>query len=360
MATETKNYSYPKPEVEEFYDINQFNMAMDMIDNNMKDRQDEQESHFNNTVLHTTAEEKNVWNGIYGKSTGYTDKAIANLIGSAPETLDTLGEVAKVIQENQDIVEALNGAIGAKVSRAELEAHESNGDIHYTKNRIVDLIYPVGSIYQSSKAVSPATLFGGTWQQIKDVVLVAAGNTFLAGTAGGSASHTLSVANMPAHNHTFAGAAVTSGGRSVAPTATFTGTAVNTGNQSANHTHSIPKLSGTAASAGAHTHKIDIGKATFSNSAIGTDYGGVLQYNNSFTSDSAGAHTHSITTTANTTGNASAGHTHSTTAKGTVALANTAHTHSVTAAGTIGTTGSSAAINHMPPYKVMYVWERTA
>lgn len=54
--------------------------------------------------------------------------------------------------------------------------------------------YPVGSIYMSSVATSPAELFGGTWTQISDKFLMAAGDTYAAGTEGGRESVTLSAA----------------------------------------------------------------------------------------------------------------------------------------------------------------------
>lgn len=47
--------------------------------------------------------------------------------------------------------------------------------------------YPVGSIYLSTFSTSPSSLFGGTWEQIKDVFLLAAGDTYTAGSTGGSA-----------------------------------------------------------------------------------------------------------------------------------------------------------------------------
>lgn len=52
-----------------------------------------------------------------------------------------------------------------------------------------DTIYPVGSIYMSVNATSPETLFGGTWVQIEDTFLLAAGSSFAAGTSGGAQSH---------------------------------------------------------------------------------------------------------------------------------------------------------------------------
>lgn len=54
----------------------------------------------------------------------------------------------------------------------------------------VDDIYPVGSIYMSVNSTNPGTLFGGTWEQLKDVFLLTAGDTYTAGTTGGSDAHT--------------------------------------------------------------------------------------------------------------------------------------------------------------------------
>lgn len=66
---------------------------------------------------------------------------------------------------------------------------------------IADIIYPVGSIYLSVNSTDPSTIFGGTWEQIKDQFLLSAGDTYTAGTTGGSATHTLTVDEIPAHNH---------------------------------------------------------------------------------------------------------------------------------------------------------------
>lgn len=67
---------------------------------------------------------------------------------------------------------------------------------------IVDLVYPVGSYYWSSNATSPSELFGGTWEQIKDRFVLAAGDSYSVGSSGGEATHTLTVNEMPSHSHT--------------------------------------------------------------------------------------------------------------------------------------------------------------
>lgn len=66
---------------------------------------------------------------------------------------------------------------------------------------LLNLIYPVGSIYISVNSTSPHDLFGGTWEQIKDRFLLACGSTYANGATGGEAFHTLTVDEMPNHRH---------------------------------------------------------------------------------------------------------------------------------------------------------------
>ena len=68
-------------------------------------------------------------------------------------------------------------------------------------------IYPVGSIYMSVNSTSPATLFGGTWVQIKDTFLLSAGDTYNAGNTGGEATHKLTTAELPNITGTVVGSA---------------------------------------------------------------------------------------------------------------------------------------------------------
>lgn len=79
-------------------------------------------------------------------------------------------------------------------------------------NEIANIIYPVGSIYMSVNSTSPATLFGGTWEQLKDKFLLGAGDTYSAGTTGGEAEHTLTIDEMPSHSHKQQGSTTTGTG----------------------------------------------------------------------------------------------------------------------------------------------------
>ena len=62
---------------------------------------------------------------------------------------------------------------------------------------------------------SPGTLFGGTWQRIQDRFLLAAGSSYPAGGMGGAASVTLSLSQIPTHDHSIPYKAVSGNKRGV-------------------------------------------------------------------------------------------------------------------------------------------------
>lgn len=62
--------------------------------------------------------------------------------------------------------------------------------------------FPVGfgGFFQND----PNSIYAGTtWAQKKDVFILAAGNTYPAGSTGGEAEHVLTVDEMPSHEHLF-------------------------------------------------------------------------------------------------------------------------------------------------------------
>lgn len=61
----------------------------------------------------------------------------------------------------------------------------------------VDILHPIGSVWLSNSSTSPASLFGGTWTQLTNAVLRAATSTGYIG----SDTHTLTINEMPSHNH---------------------------------------------------------------------------------------------------------------------------------------------------------------
>lgn len=130
------------------------------------------------------------------------------------------------------------------------------------RDEVGSVYYPVGSIYMSVLSTSPATLFGGTWVQIKDTFLLCAGGKYSAGSTGGSAD-----------------AKVIS------------------------HSHDIPSLNGITNEAGSHDHNIRTRTGIASGESGFLAVGGVTYDGRSPTPiEDGGSHQHTVTIDASTTG----------------------------------------------------------
>lgn len=92
-------------------------------------------------------------------------------------------------------------AIGKVAEKDNTVEIANNWELEIHGKKLIDYIYPVGSIYMSVNATSPANLFGGSWTQLKDRFLLGAGSTYTGGSTGGAATHKLTVAEMPKHAH---------------------------------------------------------------------------------------------------------------------------------------------------------------
>ena len=66
--------------------------------------------------------------GALTEAKNYADDAIAALVNGAPETLDTLDELAAALKDNKDIVDVLNQSIGAKADKSALAAIATSGN----------------------------------------------------------------------------------------------------------------------------------------------------------------------------------------------------------------------------------------
>ena len=170
----------------------------------------------------------------------------------------------------------------------------------------------VGMIIQSTTLDTEAkviAIYGGTsWTKIEGRFLLGTSPSYAVNATGGEATHKLTTPEMPSHSH-----------------------GLN------NHTHIIPALSGTTNTAGSHTHNskdywvANSGKGTAGycggsgTSAVLGDLNDIMY--------ASGSHSHTVTTKSNTTSGNS---------------------------GSTATTGSGTAHNNMPPYKAVYIWERTA
>lgn len=104
--------------------------------------------------------------GTYQQSTGYTDLQIANLIGGAPTTLDTLKEIADAMAENASVVQSLDAAIGSKADGTEFSTHANNSTIHITasERNAWDSVYRLDGSTLSSQTGLLSSLATGVYQ----------------------------------------------------------------------------------------------------------------------------------------------------------------------------------------------------
>ena len=72
----------------------------------------------------------------------YVKDRIASLIDSAPETLDTIGEIALEIHKNQNVVDALNTAIADKADKSEIPSIEGLASEEYVNDAISKIEIP--------------------------------------------------------------------------------------------------------------------------------------------------------------------------------------------------------------------------
>lgn len=102
------------------------------------------------------ASETYVQNAVADKATtSYVDTKVANLVNSAPTTLDTLGELATALQNNSGTVETLNNAIGNKANASDVTA---------LSNRVTTAENSITSL-QSGKA-DKSELFSGSYNDL--------------------------------------------------------------------------------------------------------------------------------------------------------------------------------------------------
>lgn len=247
-----------------------------------------------------------------------------------------------------------------------------------------DKVYPVGSIYLSMGNTNPQLLFGGVWSKIGGRFLIGADNTYVAGTKGGSSSHSITVGEMPIHTHSVS--VSEAGGHTHMTTVSTIGNhthGVSVGS-AGNHSHSA-----TTSRAGDHSH--NRGTMEISGQVHAHNHASIAQAacNGAFAWDDGNGRnidtggwngqgggfnfyaSRSWTGVTNTTGghnhtletSESGNHSHS----GTASAAGS-HTHTVSNATngqhshtvTVGNTGGGAPFNTLPPYLVCYMWQRTA
>lgn len=207
------------------------------------------------------------------------------------------------------LVAALRGAFAYSVND---KKPNSSGNIDYRLLNFND-IYPVGSIYMSANNANPATLFGGTWEQIAGGrCLIGANSDYALGATGGEATHLLNANEIPGHNHSVS-ISNSGGHKHNRGTMEITGTFAGDDSARAGHHGEYP----TGAFYDAGRIDLDLDSSGGSGTRVG------FRASRAWTGETneAGGHSHSCS---------------------------------------IGSTGGGQAHNNMQPYLVVNIWKRTA
>ena len=107
--------------------------------------------------------------------------------------------------EAEDIVPTIEEIVEPVIQETTISAIAENSyvkDGDEIKQLIFEMTHPIGSIIYTSNSANPSTyLGGGTWTQIEGRFLLGASSSYAAGSTGGSATHTLTVNELPSHTH---------------------------------------------------------------------------------------------------------------------------------------------------------------
>lgn len=182
-------------------------------------------------------------------NTEFVHGVISDLVNGAPTALDTLQELASALGNDPNFATTVLNKIGEKESKTDAQIEHKrlqdaiptkvsqlSNDSGYQKTAeipiasqtqngymskddkakldgIVDMFYPVGTVYATTASKKPEFMNYGTWEQFaQGRTLVGAGKgmdsnnlamTFNTGDSGGEYKHQLTVREMPAHRISF-------------------------------------------------------------------------------------------------------------------------------------------------------------
>ena len=116
-------------------------------------------------------------------------------------------EVGASIGTSEDTA-LLREELAKKIAELEKIVSDNKSELENKINSNFDKVYPVGSIYISTSSANPSTIYGGTWErygQGKTLVGLNESETEFStiNKTGGEKTHTLTINEMPSHNHDF-------------------------------------------------------------------------------------------------------------------------------------------------------------
>ena len=129
-------------------------------------------------------------------------------IGTSEDTALLREELAKKIAELEKIVSDNKSELNNKIENNKTSI--LNLTNKENSNNVFLKTYPVGSIYISTSSANPSTIYGGTWERYRQGKTLVGLNEGEPGfntinKTGGEKTHTLTINEMPSHNHNLGG-----------------------------------------------------------------------------------------------------------------------------------------------------------
>lgn len=200
----------------------------------------------------------------------------------------------------------------------------------------------------SVSATSPATLFGGTWESLGGRFLIGQDETYTAGSTGGSATHTHTIAHTHTYAHTHTTPATTTGNHTLTQAETPAHT----------HTRGTMNITGNYKTGWNDASGGGIISSSWGGAMYGSRNGTAFYYSNPISSTND-YHRNQINFDASrswsgATSSIGGGgaHNHSQ-----VATTTNSQSASTTSAASNANSGSTSTL---PPYLSVYMWKRTA
>ena len=138
----------------------------------------------------------------------YSLVSIAFILGAILSIASSYA-IAETLIKSADVSYVDNAKLGAANVQAAIDGTctKFSNDLFdlktNLKKEILNEAYPINSVYISYSNTNPGTLFGGTWENIGSGKVLRGISSGEAGKTGGSSTVTLSTANLPAHTHTY-------------------------------------------------------------------------------------------------------------------------------------------------------------
>lgn len=114
-----------------------------------------------------------------------------------PEKLNNMEGGIEANDQKQAVLYSAQTLTDAQKAQARENIGVNGGGVSF------DDLFPVGSFWWSTEEGSPAAqgLSAGTWEQIQNRFLLAAGTNYVSGATGGASTHVLTVNEIPVHRH---------------------------------------------------------------------------------------------------------------------------------------------------------------